>query len=135
MDTEQGRGRIFYTGDKDFSLEPLFSSNVDISRSLRPWEILFLSWAPSLRSKRFRLVSKQRKTEERDFRSFLVLCSETARKPFPCRLRSSQRVISVKSLFERRVGQNFCTCGSPFFRGTQREYSSKPLNIALLNVF
>ena len=31
------------------------------------------------------------------------------------------RVISVKSLFERRVGQNFCTCSSPFFRGTQRE--------------
>ena len=57
VDTEQrGRGRIFY----DFSLEPLFSSNVEISRSLRPCEILFLSWAPSLRSKRFRLVSKQR---------------------------------------------------------------------------
>ena len=30
--------------------------------------------------RRFRLVSKQRKTEERDFWSFLVLCSETARK-------------------------------------------------------
>ena len=127
MDTEQGRGRIFYGGDKDFSLEPLFSSNVDISRSLRPCEILFLSWAPSLRSKRFRLVSKQRRTKERDFRSFLVLCSETACKPFPCRLR--------ESLFERKVGQNFCTCGSPFFKGTQREYSSKPLNIAFLNVF
>ena len=77
VDTEQrGRGRIFY----DFSLEPLFSSNVEISRSLRPCEILFLSWAPSLRSKRFRLVSKQRKTEEVWSRLFSKLASPCTRK-------------------------------------------------------
>ena len=77
VDTEQrGRGRIFY----DFSLEPLFSSNVEISRSLRPCEILFLSWAPSLRSKRFRLVSKQRKTEEVWSRPFSKLASPCTRK-------------------------------------------------------
>ena len=53
--------------------------------------------AHSLRSKRFHLVSEQRKTEERTrnglrvkkcaiFRAFLVLCSETARKSLLRRL-------------------------------------------------
>ena len=84
VDTEQrGRGRIFY----DFSLEPLFSSNVEISRSLRPCEILFLSWAPSLRSKRFRLHWFQSKETEQGsvvetlFLNLLPLVRERLKNP------------------------------------------------------
>ena len=52
-------------------------------------------------NRRFRLVSKQRKMEEWNFRPFLVLCSETARK----RLQGAPNGLNFGKFSARKKGR------------------------------